>query len=310
MSLKTSSLKKVNGELFLPGMLLCSPSKRFTYIDVPKAGCTKIRQLLMFLERGESGRSDLTHFFKDVAPSPYYHWELGFGDAKELGTTTLSQTLEMEKDTFRFSFVRDPYSRLYSAWKNKIRSPNQPYYHYLSRVIKQQVASGDYANAPERLDPIYPQEGMYLRRNVPVSDPKNIDWAQAKERIMTARNSVDPLMDLYPIDESGESISFPDFIKYICRQETEEMDVHWLPMADIITNQEQFDFIGRMENFADDLTTVLTKLDAPSWLFELISKKSNDTKGVFTEWTPELRSLIFERYKQDFEQFGYASQLD
>ena len=299
-----------NDEFFLPGMFMCSPSKKFTYIDMPKTGCTKVRQMLILLEWGEAHKDTLLSFFKDVPPGLYYHWELGMHDATELKSSSVKETIEKNRPAFSFTFVRHPYQRLYSAWKNKVRSPSQPYYRYLSQMLKRDSVWGRENNPYSRLEALYPHEVMYKsgRVFVPPADLSDVDWPGAIDRIWEARNRLDFDLEIFANDalsRQEEPISFPDFIKEICQLDRKDMDIHWLPMSDIVPEPGDFDFIGRYENFHEELARLLEGLDAPSWMYDLISERANATPGAYPEHSDETKQLIYDRYRKDFDLFGY-----
>lgn len=94
--------------------------KRFMYFEVPKAACTKMKELLRSLEQGpalnllvgdllESRRDMFVHARENV-PLP---------SLVDLDDQTQRTVLE-SSDFLRFTFVRNPYTRVMSAWNNKV----------------------------------------------------------------------------------------------------------------------------------------------------------------------------------------------
>ena len=94
--------------------------KRYMYFEVPKAACTKMKELLWRLENGppiqllagnlyETRREMFIHDRKNV-PLP---------SLVDLDEKTQREVLE-SPDFLRMTFVRNPYTRLISAWKNKV----------------------------------------------------------------------------------------------------------------------------------------------------------------------------------------------
>lgn len=94
--------------------------KRYLYFEVPKAGCSQMKALLRTLEnappikllRGSlrvSSRDLFLHARENV-PLP---------SLVELDDRTQREVLE-SKNFFRFAVVRNPYTRLVSAWRNKV----------------------------------------------------------------------------------------------------------------------------------------------------------------------------------------------
>jgi len=97
-----------------------SVPKRYLYFEVPKAACTKMKELLWRLENGppikllvgnlyETRREMFIHDRKNV-PLP---------SLVDLDEKTQREVLG-SPDFLRMTFVRNPYTRLISAWKNKV----------------------------------------------------------------------------------------------------------------------------------------------------------------------------------------------
>ena len=96
-----------------------SVPKRYMYFEVPKAACTKMKELLWTLENAppiellvgniETRRDMFIHARKNV-PLP---------SLVDLDEKTQRQVLE-SPDFLRMTFVRNPYTRLISAWRNKV----------------------------------------------------------------------------------------------------------------------------------------------------------------------------------------------
>ena len=136
------------------------------------------------------GKDINSAIFKNPGPSR----RVSDTDNQELASIFSSE------DWFRFSFVRNPYKRLLSAYKDKILGLGHPKKH-----------------------------NSFL---------KKINW------------------------NSTQLPSFEEFIVAISRQSDDAMDWHWMPqsrliMPDII----HYDFIGKLENYNEDMRTVLTRLN-------------------------------------------------
>jgi len=95
-------------------------NKRYLYFEVPKAACTQMKELLRLLEGAppiqpfagklwETRRDMFIHALENV-PVP---------SLVDLNDAMQKQVLEAS-DFFRFTIVRSPYTRLVSAWKNKV----------------------------------------------------------------------------------------------------------------------------------------------------------------------------------------------
>lgn len=69
-----------------------------------------------------------------------------------------------------------------------------------------------------------------------------------------------------------------------------------------------YDFIGRFENFADDLRAVLTRIGAPEETIALASEKRNVSAHVPTDemYSRDLAAMTYNMYRDDFDAFEYA----
>lgn len=109
--------------------------RRYMYFEVPKAGCTSIKALLHSLERlpplaqcdkfGRPLRHDALYHVRESFPLPTI---MDFDDAKQ-------DIILNSPDFFRFTVVRNPYTRLASAWKDKVQIA-APDYLYLYQAIR------------------------------------------------------------------------------------------------------------------------------------------------------------------------------
>jgi len=94
--------------------------KRYLYFEVPKAACTQMKELLrrqvgapplqLFVGKLMETRRDMFVHARENVPLP---------SLIDLDDATQREVLESES-FFRFTIVRNPYTRLVSAWKNKV----------------------------------------------------------------------------------------------------------------------------------------------------------------------------------------------
>ncbi|NES22011.1 MAG: hypothetical protein F6K41_24590, partial [Symploca sp. SIO3E6] len=71
-----SILKKNHRSVADLDWVLILNKPKLLYVETPKAACTKIRTLLILLNRGYDD-PELAEFLQTVKPAPYYHWEFG-----------------------------------------------------------------------------------------------------------------------------------------------------------------------------------------------------------------------------------------
>jgi hypothetical protein len=103
--------------------------------------------------------------------------------------------------------------------------------------------------------------------------------------------------------------TFEDFLKH-CTQRREIKDGHYYSFAfnqlDYLTNKNGkllVDFIGRFENFSEDLSHVFKVLGVG---VEEIPHRNRTEHSHYSEmYTPETEQIVRERFRRDIEYFGY-----
>ncbi|MGH6663637.1 MAG: sulfotransferase family 2 domain-containing protein [Pseudolabrys sp.] len=109
------------------------PQHRLIYVCVPKSASTTIKSALSTLERGAPACSGMLHKRRYS----------GLKSPSQVGLSTFHQ-LASNAATLRFSFVRNPYARLVSAWADKYQ--NKPLLRgdsFADLYLTHRAASGD-----------------------------------------------------------------------------------------------------------------------------------------------------------------------
>ncbi|MEX0921056.1 MAG: sulfotransferase family protein [Candidatus Pacearchaeota archaeon] len=106
--------------------------------------------------------------------------------------------------------------------------------------------------------------------------------------------------------------SFKDFVKKISKIPEEKADRHFVSQSYLLTNKKGNlipDFIGRFENLEGDYKKVCQKLgikNPPKLPQKNKGKRDKDYRKYYDK---ETQKLVEERYKKDFELFGYGKEL-
>ncbi len=224
-----------------------SPVHRYFCMAIPKAACSKIKLVLQPLEG------------LPLPPEPlriHYRDEPGLRFVPSLANFTTAEAAKIltAADWLRFTFVRNPYARLFSAYKSQVMELASPYVGF-REAIRQHAG---YPTAP----------GGTLGR-----------------------------------------VGFADFVKYIATQPDEQRDGHWKSQAESMQRTMiHYDFIGRVETFAQDFTTVLQRFNAPPGLLTTLTERVNTTAQLplAAAYNKELADLVYTMYAADFASFGYA----
>ncbi len=95
---------------------------------------------------------------------------------------------------------------------------------------------------------------------------------------------------------------FDYFVRFIDRQDLETADRH-IKLYTKSMPIEEMDFIGRLENFSEDLPYVLKIIGCKKT--DYLHKNKSDHAHYSTYYTDETREIIARKYKIDIETFGY-----
>jgi hypothetical protein len=83
---------------------------------------------------------ELHDFLSRVKQAPYYHREFGIPDIQNLSDSESSNIMFNDLSYFKFTFVRNPYDRLVSAYSDKVYAPTSNYYIYVAQKMKAEIS--------------------------------------------------------------------------------------------------------------------------------------------------------------------------
>lgn len=116
----------------------------------------------------------------------------------------------------------------------------------------------------------------------------------------------------------GPEISFRDFIRVVCSQESIEQESHWRVQSDEILYElvDEWEFIGKVERIDSDVQTMLDLVspdsgvnitaDSKANLAPMVTDAGSKVMGYYDSFT---QAMVVERYRPDFEYFGYSTSL-
>ncbi|MGF1489031.1 MAG: sulfotransferase family protein [Prochloraceae cyanobacterium] len=120
------------------------------------------------------------------------------------------------------------------------------------------------------------------------------------------------------------SITFREFVDYLCDTEDSKLNGHWCPQY-LYLGKMKYDLIGKVENLSQDFEYIKTKLnleiDLP-WTNKTQKKQEHHDRnysdyrplqlselerlpGDRQLYTPDLIELVAQKYRQDIEMFDY-----
>jgi hypothetical protein len=150
------------------------------------------------------------------------------------------------------------------------------------------ILSGDAFRFTFVRDPIPRTESAYFNKIV---RPKQKLWRLQLQRVLG-------------LPETGDTLTVDQFVDALEAQDPVAMDPHWKPQhLNLMHDLVEYDFIGRLESFDDDLARVreLAGLpDVPVEARNVWKKPPSPFEG-----RPDLLRRVREIYARDFELYGY-----
>lgn len=148
----------------LKASLFLSTKGNVAYTQIPKCGCTTVKQYLYFIGEGRFYEGDVHD-----APAGFLSWRR---------EPALVRRELADAPHFHFTFVRNPYARLLSAFFDKVANPQSNGRFYgKPRML---AALKDYGVDPEN-DPVraFRRFVIFVRDNILFNQPlpPNLHWA-------------------------------------------------------------------------------------------------------------------------------------
>jgi hypothetical protein len=109
-------------------------------------------------------------------------------------------------------------------------------------------------------------------------------------------------------------ISFSEFVHAVSQQADKDMNPHWrLQSSQILHGILDYEFIGRFEDYERDFIEIFRAIgvvdeDIPEHR-HLNRTKTGPSEHCEAFYTPELQEAVYQRYRPDFDNFGYSFEL-
>ena len=115
---------------------------------------------------------------------------------------------------------------------------------------------------------------------------------------------------LYPrYDASGARLkdySFEYHVRAVCNTPNHMRDIH-LRTQQSLLHFPMLDFIGRIENFSDDMRKIIDRYQLPPESYDLLPHLKKGGYGDYREYYNEVtRKLVEKHYRKDLDTFGYS----
>lgn len=209
---------------------------KYAYFRIPKAANSYVVANLLRNQRtvdGELKQETVEAFKKSGAQTASSY----FKSAKNF---------EFERDRlFKFTFVRDPYSRFLSAFRDKIVRHESP---ERQMVLKSLGAADDF------------------------------------------------------------DITQEQFAKFLEEGSALGSDAHWARQTDLLSMPiENFDFVGRVENAAEDMSQILQSIYSDPKPVNSFAPHATNAGDVLDSMDSSTKAIVRRLYAPDFEILGYPS---
>ena len=279
-----------------------SERHRLLYCPIEKVGCSSLKMWWADLLEGATdpyfGKNELgqTTGFID-------HGRLNKSFKLHNQSRQLARRPLTEDGWFRFVFVRNPWSRLVSAFVNKFPSMYGPVLPVMRAVHRRwkrnplMTAGRVVSQSPSLLS---------VKRGLRMTFLPLLQGAKAWSDEMTFRHFIE-FLRTQSLDNDGS-------------------DLHWRPQYRFLGNVS-FQFVGRFERLGEDLKTISHLLGVKAKLPALnatnYAKEEAVPAGCFADaplsqlrslaampdyrkfYTRELQQQVADLYRRDIEQFGY-----
>lgn len=104
------------------------------------------------------------------------------------------------------------------------------------------------------------------------------------------------------------NMTFKEFVKVVCSIEDKKSESHFESQISFLSDRKGElipDYICKFENLKEDFENICNKLKIKPIPDLPVKNKSKRKKNFMEYYDDELKELVRERYKKDFEVFGY-----
>ncbi|XP_052765530.1 carbohydrate sulfotransferase 12-like [Mya arenaria] len=246
------------------------------YCAIPKTGSTFWKRVMHVIGGWENTTNPIEIRPEDADKVG------GFSTMNDKNITEIREVLGISKTVM---FVRDPFTRLFSAWLDKFYSPNPYYWKYggTNIVTRQRF----YAKNTTEENSKEGRKGAVHLFEASLSDDKKTEAANTKTQKLPVK--------------CGYDVSFEEFISYVVgfRQNSTCLDEHFSPnYKHCLPCTFEYKYIGNYETFKEETLFLLNELNLTEKVkFQDFEKDANlDAITDLAEW-------VFQQ-EQEIEQCG------
>lgn len=269
----TNTTSRLSAQSWVFTYIYC-PYYHFVYAPVPKVACSSIKTLIINLLRDLA--PGLPAFTK--SPEDQLHFHLFMDNLLSMARFHHHEANEILlcPDILKFTFVRNPFHRIASA--------------YLNKFVTERANVNQWVHTRPAFESIYGEKTDQLR----------------------------------------DSVSFRQFVGYLCSASDADLDKHFAPMHKLV-KVPLMNFIGKLETIEADYATLRERLELPKVELPHLNSSPKSViqagRGALADtgnnelsvlpslptvtqlYDRELEQAILTRFKLDFEELGYEQRL-
>ena len=115
----------------------------------------------------------------------------------------------------------------------------------------------------------------------------------------------DEVRQVLGLPQTGEPVTFEQFVTALEAQEPLRMDAHWRPQhLNLMYPLVEYDIVGRLETFDDDLARVREAAGLPDVPVQVRQRSPRRDESLF-DGRPDLLRRVRDVYARDLELYGY-----
>lgn len=271
-----------------------SDKHKALYCNVPKVACSNWKKVLYLMNSMDNHESHVNRsFMYNVIHDPHIHRNID-GAPWRLMHMSPEDIIHRLNTYTSFIVVRRPYSRVLSAYREKFQSKHLLliWRYWMYRIY------------------VYLKLGIARVGNRHDRRQSFANWRHQNKNVTS-----------YFFMPYGYTSTFPEFVKFATEPDIKydfSGDQHWMPIIDICRPcQVRYDIIAKLETMDTDARFILKRFGVPE-LFDVVaavpSHETNSSaedvqKSYYSTLSARDIARFQQKYKKDFEYFGYDSEL-
>ena len=131
------------------------------------------------------------------------------------------------------------------------------------------------------------------------------DWRDYRH-FAFVRNPFARLVSRYSHWNGHEIMEFEEYVRAVCKVPNHMRDRHIRTQLSLL-HFPMLDFIGRIENFSDDMRKIIDRYQLPPESYDFLPHLKKGNYGDYRKYySTATRQLVEKHYRKDLDTFGYS----